>query len=193
MTAVVLFHSVFGRRAVEARAADRFRAAGHEVHTPDLYAGETAATIEEGFALKDRIGWDVIAGRARDAVRDLPASTALAGFSMGAGVVQTLLPHRPDAAGALLLHGLAAIPATARPGLPVQLHIADPDAFAPPAEVAAWQREVAGSPAEAEVFTYPGAGHFYTDAGLADYDEHAAELTWRRALAFLAALRSTVD
>jgi dienelactone hydrolase len=100
---------------------------------PTSYAGETASTLEEGFALKDhRIGWAAIEQRAHHAVRDLPADTVLAGISMGAGVVHTLLPHRPDAAGVLLLHGLAAIPTTARDGLPVQLHVADTDAFAPP-------------------------------------------------------------
>jgi hypothetical protein len=49
-----------------------------------------------------------------------------------------LLPHRPDTAGVLLLHGLAAISTTARGGLPVQLHVADADEFAPPAEVSTW-------------------------------------------------------
>jgi hypothetical protein len=130
---VVLFHSMLGLRPVELRAADRLRAAGHQVVTPDLYAGETASTLDEGFALKDdRIGWTAIGQRAHDAVRDLPAETVLAGISISAGVVHTLLPRRPDAAGVLLLHGLAAIPATARDGLPVQLHVSDADDFAPP-------------------------------------------------------------
>jgi len=40
---------------------------------------------------------------------------------MGGSVVEVLLPQRPDTAGVLLWHGLADIPATARPGLPVQV------------------------------------------------------------------------
>src|SRR5437763_1858557 len=112
---------------------------GHEVLTPDLYAGQTASTLDEGFRLKDhRIGWATIEQRAHQAVHDLPADTVLAGISIGAGVVSTLLPHRPDTAGVLLLHGLAAIPPTARGGLPVQLHVADADEFAPPADVSTW-------------------------------------------------------
>jgi dienelactone hydrolase len=186
---VVLFHSMLGLRPVELRAADRLRAAGHQVLTPDLYAGETASTLEEGFALKDdRIGWAAIEQRARDAVRDLPAETVLAGISMGAGVVHTLLPRRPDAAGVLLLHGLAAIPATARDGLPVQLHVADADDFAPPAEVTAWLDAATRSGADAQVFTYRHVGHFYTDTDLPDHDEHAATLTWQRVLDFLQTL-----
>lgn len=189
MPTIVLFHSVLGLRPVELRAADRLRAAGHEVVTPDLYSGQTASTIDEGFGVKDRIGWATIEQRARQAVDDLPADTVLAGMSMGAGVVSTLLPHRPDTAGVLLLHGLAAIPATARGGLPVQLHVSDTDDFAPPADVSTWLDAATRTGADAQVFTYQHAGHFYTDTSLADHHEHATSLTWHRVLDFLRTLR----
>jgi nucleoside-diphosphate-sugar epimerase len=42
--------------------------------------------------------------------------------------------------------------------------------------------------AAVEVFTYPGAGHFYTDADLPDHDEQATALTWQRILPFLSTL-----
>ncbi|MFG1647478.1 dienelactone hydrolase family protein [Amycolatopsis sp. NPDC049252] len=184
MVNIVVFHSVLGLRPVELGAAERLRAAGHEVVTPDLYAGLTASTLEEGFALMDHVGWTAISARASEAVRDLPPSSVLLGVSMGCGVVQGVLPDRPAAAGVLLLHALGAIPASARGDLPVQVHVADPDPIAPPAEVAAWQ---AVNPA-AEVFTYPGAGHFYTDAEGPEYDEDASTLTWRRVLEFLRTL-----
>ncbi|UOZ11533.1 dienelactone hydrolase family protein [Amycolatopsis sp. WQ 127309] len=184
MVNIVVFHSVLGLRPVELGAAERLRAAGHDVVTPDLYAGSTAPTLEEGFALMDHVGWTTISGRASDAVRDLPPATVLLGVSMGCGVVQGVLPDRPVAAGVLLLHALGAIPASARAGLPVQVHVADPDPIAPPAEVAAWR---AVNPAAA-VFTYPGAGHFYTDAEGPDHDEAASALTWQRVLGFLRTL-----
>ncbi|UUV30983.1 dienelactone hydrolase family protein [Amycolatopsis roodepoortensis] len=187
MTNVVLFHSVLGLRPAELAAADRLRAAGHEVTTPDLYGGETATTLEDGFALKDRIGWSTVATRALDAARKLPEDTVLAGMSMGAVVAAGLLPHRPDTVGVLLLHAIADLPAKVREGLPIQLHAADPDDFAPPAALPGWLAAAARSGADARVFTYPGAGHFYTDSSLPDHDEDAAALTWQRILAFLAA------
>ena len=52
----------------------------------------------------------------------------------------------------------------------------------------AWQDSVSRSGARAQVFTYPRAGHFYTDASLQDHDEHASELTWQRVEDFLRAL-----
>lgn len=186
MATIVLFHSMLGLRSVELRAADRLRAAGHEVITPDLYAHRTASTLDEGFQLKDhRIGWATIEQRAHQAVQNLPADTVLAGISMGAGVVSTLLSHRPDAAGVLLLHGLAPIPTTAREGLPVQLHVADADEFAPPAEVSAWLDAATRTGADVQVFTYQQAGHFFTDPSLPDHNAQATTLTWHRVLDFL--------
>ncbi|MEU3621314.1 dienelactone hydrolase [Amycolatopsis coloradensis] len=185
MTSIALFHSVLGLRPVELAAAERLRAAGHEVVTPDLYGGETASTLDEGFAVKDRIGWATLAERAHDALRALPGDTVLAGMSMGAAMVGTLLPRRPGTAGVLLLHAIAEIPATVREGLPIQLHAADPDDFAPPAALPGWLEAATRAGADARIFTYPRAGHFYTDASLPDHDEEASALTWQRILDFL--------
>ena len=40
---VVLFHSMFGRRAVELAAAEQLRATGCHVVVPDLFAGRDGA------------------------------------------------------------------------------------------------------------------------------------------------------
>jgi dienelactone hydrolase len=185
---IVLFHSVYGLRSAEIAAAERWRAAGHRVVTPDLYHGESAVKITGGFALADRIGWPLITARAREAVGQLPDSTVLAGISMGASVVEGLLPARPHAAGVLLLHGLAEIPATIRSGLPVQAHVAEPDEFFPLDRVAAWSRAARARGAEVTLFRYPEAGHFFTDPGLPDHDKTAADLAWQRSLRFLGGL-----
>jgi dienelactone hydrolase len=185
MASVTLFHSVLGLRDAERLAADRWRAAGHDVTTPDLFGGATATTLAEGFVLKDRVGWATIANRARDALRDLPPATVLAGVSMGAGVVQAVLPIRPEAAGVLLLHGLAELPRGVRTGVPVQLHVGAADPLFPPDDVAGWRDRVTGAGARTEVFTYPGAGHYFTDAGLEEHDGPAAALTHERVVEFL--------
>ncbi|MEV5713536.1 dienelactone hydrolase family protein [Amycolatopsis mediterranei] len=185
MSDIVVFHSVLGLRPVELGFADRLRAAGHRVTTPDLYDGRAVSTLDAGLALKDAVGWAAIARRARDAVQDLPAETVLVGVSMGAGVVETVLPHRPGTAGVVLLHAVGALPGGLSADLPVQVHVADPDPIAPPAQVAAWREAAARSGADARVYTYPGIGHFYTDADGPEYDASAAELTWERVTAFL--------
>jgi len=44
---IMLFHSTYGLRPAVRAAADRLRAAGHEVWTPDLFEGHTFETVEE--------------------------------------------------------------------------------------------------------------------------------------------------
>ncbi|WP_422740419.1 dienelactone hydrolase family protein [Micromonospora sp. WMMD729] len=186
MRHVVLFHSVYGLRPAVRAAADRLRAAGHQVTTPDLYGVPAADTVEEGFALLDKIGHEVVLDRARAALAAPPPQAVLAGFSMGAGVAGALLAERPDAAGLLLLHGTGGAPDAVRPGLPVQLHVADPDPYDAPEEVDEWQRTMTAAGADLTVFRYPGVGHLFTDPDLSEYAPEAAAAAWPRVLAFLA-------
>ncbi|MEV6376828.1 dienelactone hydrolase family protein [Micromonospora musae] len=182
---VVLFHSVYGLRPAVLAAAERLRAAGHQVSTPDLYGVPAAETVEEGFALLEKIGQDVVLGRAAEAVAQLPPETVLAGFSMGAGVAGALLAERPATAGLLLLHGTGGSPAAVRPGLPVQLHLAEPDSYEPPEEVDEWRTAMTAAGAQLEVFRYPGVGHLFTDPDVPDHDAAGAETTWTRVESFL--------
>jgi len=160
------------------------RAAGHSVVVPDLFDGRTTESVDEGFALEAEIGWERICERAEAAVAGLPAATVLAGVSMGAGVVGHLWPRRPQTAGVLLLHGVAELPPAPR-AVPLQVHLAEPDEY----ETEDWVEVMVQAAAEAgiaaEVFRYPGAGHYFTDATLPDYASEAAALTWQRVLAFL--------
>ncbi len=160
---------------------------------PDLFAGTVAGrgrlpTVEDGFALMEAIGWEMIMTRARAAVRDLPASTVLCGFSMGVGVVGSLWPERPQAAGAILLHAPTVVPDGVRPGTPVQTHVAAGD---PASQLAAFRDSaaLAGADADAALYTYPSAGHFFTDADLPDHDRSAAERAWHRVCRMLEPLR----
>ncbi|MGC4746208.1 dienelactone hydrolase family protein [Micromonospora sp. DT201] len=185
MRHVVLFHSVYGLRPAVRATADRLRAAGHRVTTPDLYGVPATDSVEEGFTLLDKIGQEVVLDRARAVLRDLPPETVLAGFSMGAGVAGALLAERPDSAGLLLLHGTGGAPDAVRPGLPVQLHLADPDPYDAPDEIDEWQQALTDAGADLTVFRYPGVGHLFTDPDLDEYAPDAAAATWKRVLDFL--------
>lgn len=188
MASVLLFHSVLGRRNVEIEAAARLRDEGHQVWAPDLFDGRSAETVPAGCELMAEIGWDTIRQRARAAIAATPDVAVLAGFSMGAGVVSSLWAERPDVRGILLFHGLAKIPHGVDPATPLQIHVADPDEFAPPDQLAALRQRAAQEGLQPEVFLYPGAGHFFTDESLPDFDAIAAQQAWDRATAFLNAL-----
>ncbi len=183
-----MFHSAYGLRQAEVGAAARLRAAGHDAITPDLYGGQTASTLNDALALMATVGWDLICARARQALQAVPGTAVLAGFSMGAGVIGSVWDQRQAAAGVVLLHGIAPIPANARPGLPVQVHLAEDDPFAGRPAAAQWQADADRASLAAQLFTYPGAGHFYTDPSLADYHPASAGRTWQRVTAFLSAL-----
>jgi dienelactone hydrolase len=95
---------------VEQDAAERFRSVGFELAVPDLYAGKRTESLEEGFRLMAEIGWPVICRRAFEAIKELPQTTILAGFSMGAGVISSLWGERTRCKAVLLFRGLAEIP-----------------------------------------------------------------------------------
>jgi dienelactone hydrolase len=169
-------------------AADRLRDGGHRVITPDLYAGAVAETLEEGFALRDRIGRDVVLARAGEALGDLRSGGVLAGMSMGAAAAQRLGVADPRVSGLLLLHGIGTLPEKATVGLPIQVHVMAGDPFTTDADVAEWSAGMNGLGTAFEVFRYEGGGHLYTDADLPDYHGASAEITYERCLDFLAHL-----
>ncbi|MFE9538627.1 dienelactone hydrolase family protein [Streptomyces sp. NPDC006691] len=187
---IMLFHSVYGLRPAVQEAAERLRAAGHQVHVPDLYEGRTAETVEEGSDIKDEIGADELLKRAVLAAAPYSESGLVyAGFSLGGSIAQNLALGDSRARGLLLLHGTSDMAEHASVDeLPVQLHIADPDPFETGDWLNSWYLRMQRSGADVEIYRYPGAGHLYTDPGLPDYDEAAAELTWRTALGFLEGL-----
>nr|WSY55603.1 dienelactone hydrolase family protein [Streptomyces sp. NBC_00886] len=187
---IMLFHSTYGLRPAVRDAAERLRAAGHEVWTPDLFEGRTFETVEEGMAFNDGIGKDELLKRTVLAAAPYSErGLVYAGFSLGASIAQTLALGDEKARGLLLLHGTSDIAANASvDDLPVQLHVAEPDQFETDDWLSSWYLQMGRAGADVEIYRYAGAGHLYTDPGLPDYDEEAAEATWRVALGFLETL-----
>lgn len=186
----MLFHSTYGLRPAVREAADRLRAAGHQVQVPDLFEGRTFETVEEGMAHQEEIGRDELLKRA--VLASAPFSDqglVYAGFSFGGSIAQHLALADEKTRGLLLLHGTADLEEnTSVDELPVQLHIADPDPFEPHDWLTAWYLRMRKAGADVEVHTYAGAGHLFTDPGLDDYDAEAAGKAWEVALGFLDSL-----
>lgn len=187
---IMLFHSTYGLRPAVRQAAERLREAGHEVWTPDLFDGRTFDTVEDGMAFKDEVGKDELLKRAVLAAAPYSErGLVYAGFSLGAAIAQTLALGDRHARGLLLLHGTSDIaPNVSVDGLPVQLHVAEPDPFEPDDWLSAWYLQMRKAGADVEVYRYAGAGHLYTDPELPDHDAEAAGATWRTALGFLESL-----
>ena len=198
MSDVVLFHHVLGLTDGVREFAERLAAGGHVVHTPDLYEGEVATSLDDGFAIKTRIGDDTIAQRVEQAVSGLPESLVYAGMSLGVVVAQRLAQSRQDAVGALLYE--ACLPVTGEwaigpwpDGVSVQVHgMGDDEFFAHEGDLDAARELVSVVGAgRAELFVYEGSDHLFLDSCLPSLDDGATGLAIQRSLDFLDRLNAT--
>ncbi len=186
MAHIVLFHSILGLRPVEAEIASVFEADGHSVDLPDLFGGQAADTYEAGFALRKAVGTEAIMERAKKAVAAAPAEAVLSGVSFGAALIGEFWQDRPQMAGALMFAGITDWMDPPRSGLPVSVHIARPDPFDDEDYFAGWMAQK--GKADLQMHRYDGAGHYFLDPSLDDYDEAAAKLCLDRSRSFLKAL-----
>ncbi len=192
MAEVVLFHSALGLRPGVMAAADRLRAAGHTVHTPDYYDGEVFDDLDEGLRKRDEVGYEEIVRRAREAVAELPEGLVFAGFSLGVVPAELLAAGRPGARGAVFMHSAVPVEEFSGfgverwpEGMPAQVHYAEADPWVEAEEVAALDEAVRRAGATFEEYSYPGSAHLFTDPDLPEYDLASSEELWGRVLAFL--------
>jgi dienelactone hydrolase len=190
MAEVLLFHHALGLTQGVVVFADVLRAAGHRVHTPDLFEGATFGTIGEGVAHAEQIGFDVVIERGVRVAEELPADLVYAGFSLGVLPAQKLAQTRPGAAGALLFY--SCVPAdyfgSWPEGVPVQIHGMDADPiFVGEGDIDA-ARSLVATVDDAHLFLYPGDEHYFADSTLPSYDAEATARLTERVLDFLGRL-----
>jgi dienelactone hydrolase len=179
---VVVYHHSLGLTEPVRSFADALRAAGHVVHTPDLYDGRTFATVEEGMAYAEELGFPAeIVERGRAAAETLPSDVYYVGFSLGAMPAQSLAQTRPGARGLVLAYGALPLgqwgenwPAEWPAGVALQLHSTEGDEDVEIME--ALTQTVPG----AELYLYPGPDHLF-----AEHDDKQAALLVARVLDFL--------
>jgi dienelactone hydrolase len=78
VTKVVLFHSVQGQTPGFLAFADELRSAGHTIHAPDLFEGETFGTVDEGVAHAREVGFGEIVRLGAEEAEELPADVVYA-------------------------------------------------------------------------------------------------------------------
>ncbi len=202
MTTIALYHASFGVRPGIEVAADRLRAAGHEVRVVDQYDGRVFDDYADADEFVQSIGFPVLMQRALDASNELPGPIVAAGFSNGAGMAEYVTAARGGRAGGVLgsvqfsgalpleMVGLEQWPADT----PVQLHYSTGDPRRAQEWIDPFLAAVAasGSPLETHL-DYPISGHLFTDPSLPDeFDAPSADLAFERVLDFLARLSAGV-
>ncbi|MBB5662988.1 dienelactone hydrolase [Rhizobium leguminosarum] len=190
MAEILLFHHAQGLTPGVRAFADEIAAAGHIVHTPDLFDGRIFDSIEAGLAYIGEIGFDAIRERGVRLADELPRELVYAGFSFGVLPAQKLAQTRPGARGALLFY--SCLPISGKwafgpwpEGVAVQIHGMDNDPiFVGEGDIDA-AREIVAKVEDAELFLYPGDQHYFADSSLPSYDAEATALLITRVLAFL--------
>ncbi|NHN57156.1 carboxymethylenebutenolidase [Calidifontibacter sp. DB0510] len=184
MSQILLLHSALGLRPAVTSFAEALEARGHDVVVPDYYEGQVFADEEAGIDYRDRTGARELFKRILPTVERLDDGAALAGFSLGAAFAQTLSGTRPQAAGVILMHSVAA-PHSRWPGQPVQVHRYAQDHWIEEEDVAALRAAVEAEGASFSDFVVPGKGHLFTDTDGPDGDADATALTIERIDALL--------
>ncbi len=153
--------------------------------------GRTFATIEEGAAFAEEVGFGALIDRGVGLADALPAGLVYAGFSMGVLPAQKLAQTRSGARGALLFE--SCVPTSEfgdgwPRGVPVQIHGMDADPFfAGEGDIDAARAlvEDARESARAELFVYHGDVHLFADSSLPSFDAEATASLTERVLDFL--------
>lgn len=190
MRQIAVFHSVLGVRPGVLDAAERLRAAGHEVTVVDQYDGRVFDDYAEASDFAEATGYPHLMQRALAAVDPLQGGFIAAGFSNGGAMSEYVATQR-RVAGVLMLSGavpLDMLGAGAWPaGVPAQIHYAIDDPFRRQPAVDSVAAAIRAAAAVVEVFDYPGNGHLFTDASLPDeYHPENTESLWDRVLEFCA-------
>lgn len=189
MTQIALFHSVLGVRPGIADAAERLRAAGHQVLVVDLYEGQVFDDYDKAGAFAESIGsHPELMRRAAAGVRTLPDGFVAAGFSTGGGIAEYIATQR-QVAGVVMIAGALPVEmlgANSWPAaVPAQIHYTTGDSFRRQEWIDAVAASVRAAGAAIGLYDYPGTGHLFTDTSMtSEYQAAEAALLWQRVLAF---------
>ncbi|MFO0993299.1 MAG: dienelactone hydrolase family protein [Hyphomicrobiales bacterium] len=190
MAEVLLFHHAQGLTPGIRAFADGLRAAGHTVHTPDLFGGRIFPSIADGLAYIEKTGFDGLREQGVRIADNLPFELVYAGFSFGVLPAQQLAQTRAGARGALLFYSCLSVSGEWAFGpwpesVPVQIHGMDNDPiFVGEGDIDA-AREIVATAKDAQLFLYPGDQHYFADSSLPSFDAEAARQLNARVLAFL--------
>ncbi|MCO5125086.1 MAG: dienelactone hydrolase family protein [Rhizobacter sp.] len=193
---VVVLHSWWGLNPFFKKLCDRFAHAGFVALAPDLYGGRVATTPTQARVLRS----ESTAKRKTPAYKLLVAAieqlrtheamqgsrVALVGFSMG-GHWALWLAQRPELPiGATIVFYAARDGDYTHSRSRFLFHFAESDDWVSPSGAKKLKKSLASANADATYYTYPDTTHWFFESDRKDaYKKPAAELAWKRTIAFL--------
>ena len=188
---LVVVMEIFGVNHHIRNVTDRFTADGYLALAPALFdrvepgyeTGYAPEDVDQGRAVRQKLGWDVMVMDVRAAVAELRNTglrVGVVGYCMG-GTVAWLAATRIDGVAAAVGYygGGIADTATERPRCPVMLHFGETDTGIPADH---WERIRQAHPA-LPLHVYP-AGHGFSCDERGSFHEPSHRLARERTIAF---------
>jgi len=190
---VVVIQEIFGVNHHIRTVCDRLAAEGYVAEAPALFDRQQP-NFESGYS-PDEIAnarkfvanpdWGAMMRDTQAAIDDLKKEgpVAIIGFCMGGTIAFLAAAKLSGLSCAIGFYGgQIAKNADEKPKSPTQLHFGEKDASIPMTDVEMIKQKRGG---DCEIYVYPDAQHgFYCDER-GSYNEAAAKVAWRRAIAFL--------
>ncbi len=206
--AVLVVHEWWGRNAFADGRARALAKLGYVGFAVDMYGNHAqASNPAEASALSSAVGGNLplMKGRFMAAMHALkqqpevdPERIAVIGFCFGGSVALSMVRQGVSLAAMAGFHaGLKGLAPIAHPPIrtPVRLYTGGADPFVPVDQVQATVAEMRAAGADIDVVTYASAKHAFTNPAATEkgetfnlplqYDEHAANDSWRQMSAFL--------
>lgn len=187
---LILLHAWWGLNGDVLARAERLRAEGYEVVTPDLFGGRVAKTIDEAKAQTagEQENEAKLTQMVDDAVTDLAKKVdriGIVGWSFGVWYAWKMGITRADKVRALVLfYGIGPNEPDA-PTTPVLAHYAEHDEFEDINFARQVETEMKAAGHDVRVELYPGTKHWFDEPSRPEYDKAASDLAWDRTRAFL--------
>lgn len=188
--AVVVIHEWYGLTQDIERIGDRIAAEGYIAACADLYRGQVASSPSQAQLFMTKLdGADAVQQDIRGVVQSLVAEghkVAVLGFCLGGALSISSAVHVPELSAAVVFYGIPpaerADPSKVR--VPLLAHFANIDDWCTPERVDALEQQLRDGGVQYELHRYD-AHHAFFNPTREIHDPKAAELAWKRTLAFL--------
>lgn len=189
---VLVLHAWWGLTPFFKALCDRLAAEGFVALAPDLFDGDTAATVEEAQALLERADPNELAHLTRSSLQALRSvdvtpdgPVGVVGFSMGASLGLWLSARVPEEVVATVaFYGAQDIDFDGATSAYLG-HYAEQDDYVDDDELVLLEADLHVLGLAPTFHHYPGTRHWFFEDDRPEHDPAAAQLAWERTLDFL--------